>query len=502
MNSDFKKKVFDEDLFQFSLELMGLIEKFGASAQTSSDILRKTIVDAFATNNSLQDLHTFIRTLNQLSAADFPQFFKALYALSLQPTSVTNDFLTTVRQLSLPEYQFQDWDDFFKTIVSLSSGSEALMGEYLMTVRHLGKAPFVSWADFFKTTLSLTGADPRVLIDFSMTIRHLLLIPTFTNWPDFFKGVLSFTGQTGSVLNEFLMTLRHLAEDKGFSYWEDFFKASLSLAATSAQVLNDFAMTVRHLTIPSYRFSSWDEFFKSIIVISSKAEMIIPFLTTVRHSLNYFNKPDTFRAMMKTLSAQPQLSAFEAYSYGQLESKKWLIDETLRARGQSWGTVFILAGWIGSLAQLIFDSADVTVEKIRSFDLDGASCKLAEKINNSQVLEQWKFKAVHMDISQMKYPTDYFVKRHDGTLCELSDQPDLVINTSCEHIENLNQWWSKIPVGTAMILQNNNAFQIKDHINCVSSLEEFKSQLPLSKVDFAGELALADYTRYMLIGVK
>jgi hypothetical protein len=429
METDFKKKVFDENLFQFSLELLNLVEKL--NTHSSVDLARKTVVDAFTTNHSLAELHTFVRTVNQLDLTYFAKYLPA----------------------------------------------------------------------FFENANLMKGHDPLLFDEYLMTLRHLAEQISFSAWEDLFKTLNALSSQTGTVLREFQMTIRQLS-GVDFLKWEAFFKTTLSLSSQPENILNDYFMTVRHLTIPHYKFSNWDEFFKALTTASSKSEIILPFLTSVRHTLNYFKKPSTFESMMKTLISQSSQTPFEAYSYGQLESKKWLIEEVRRTRGTSWGTVFVLAGWIGSLAQLIFDSGDIQIEKIRSFDIDEASCKLAEKLNNAEVLNQWKFKAVNMDISQMSYPTTYFVKRHDGSLCELYDQPNLVINTSCEHIENLTEWWNRIPNGTPLVLQNNNAFHIADHINCVKSLEEFKIQLPLSKIDFAGELLLADYTRYMLIGEK
>ena len=53
-----------------------------------------------------------------------------------------------------------------------------------------------------------------------------------------------------------------------------------------------------------------------------------------------------------------------------------------------------------------------------------------------------------------------------------------------------------------MTVQSNNYFGEPDHLNCVSSLEEFKRQAPLSHVGYQGELELPNYTRFMLIGAR
>jgi hypothetical protein len=63
-------------------------------------------------------------------------------------------------------------------------------------------------------------------------------------------------------------------------------------------------------------------------------------------------------------------------------------------------------------------------------------------------------------------------------------------------------WYSNIPFGKIVVLQTNNYVELKEHINCSTSLEEFAKQTPMSTVFYDGELFLKDYTRYMRIGIK
>ena len=37
----------------------------------------------------------------------------------------------------------------------------------------------------------------------------------------------------------------------------------------------------------------------------------------------------------------------------------------------------------------------------------------------------------------------------------MSDVPNTIINTSCEHIVNFDEWYRKIPAGKLVILQSN-----------------------------------------------
>ena len=77
---------------------------------------------------------------------------------------------------------------------------------------------------------------------------------------------------------------------------------------------------------------------------------------------------------------------------------------------------------------------------------------------------------------------------------------DVVINTSCEHIENIKQWVSLVPKGRTIVLQSNSSEEDKDHINCVKSIEEFIEQTGLTDIIFSGSLEFSMYNRFMIIG--
>ena len=85
---------------------------------------------------------------------------------------------------------------------------------------------------------------------------------------------------------------------------------------------------------------------------------------------------------------------------------------------------------------------------------------------------------------------------------ELDDIPDTIINTSCEHIENFDDWYAKIPDGKLVVLQSNNYYEVEEHVNCVGSIEEFAVKAPMDNILYSGELELPKYKRFMLIGYK
>ena len=79
-------------------------------------------------------------------------------------------------------------------------------------------------------------------------------------------------------------------------------------------------------------------------------------------------------------------------------------------------------------------------------------------------------------------------------------RPDLVVNTSCEHIADLRGWLDRLPAGSRVLLQSNDYFREPTHIACVASLAAFRSQAGLAEVEYAGSLPQKNYTRFMLIG--
>ena len=188
----------------------------------------------------------------------------------------------------------------------------------------------------------------------------------------------------------------------------------------------------------------------------------------------------------------------DAYSLGQLKSKLWLIKNL----PTELGTIFICAGWYGTLASLMFDNCRWKFNKIRSFDIDPSCYKIADAINKPWVIDGWQFKASTLDIHSMTYPTEYTTYRYNGTSQTLVESPDTIINTSCEHIDNFEHWYNNIPDGKTVVLQTNNFFEIEEHINCSNSLNDFAIQTPMSTILYEGELVLDKYTRYMRIGIK
>ena len=81
--------------------------------------------------------------------------------------------------------------------------------------------------------------------------------------------------------------------------------------------------------------------------------------------------------------------------------------------------------------------------------------------------------------------------------------PDIVINTSCEHItqDTYNKWLKKIPSKSIIVLQSNNYFELDEHIRCANDITEFIDQSNI-KVWSSSIMELSKYNRFMIIGSK
>lgn len=173
----------------------------------------------------------------------------------------------------------------------------------------------------------------------------------------------------------------------------------------------------------------------------------------------------------------------DAFYKGQIQSKVWLVNE-LQKHIDSPVTIEIYGGWVGVLSSLIFQTSGIKVNSITSIDIDPTCKAIAEELNRIE-FHQGLFKAETAD------------------MCGCSPSSDVIINTSCEHITQVqyDEWLTKVNTSQLLILQSNN-YQIEEHVRIASDLGEFKAQANLSTVLYAGELELSLYKRFMIIGKK
>lgn len=194
----------------------------------------------------------------------------------------------------------------------------------------------------------------------------------------------------------------------------------------------------------------------------------------------------------------------DAFSRSQVKSKIWLIN-ALEKIDSNFNNVLILAGWYGQLKS-IYDKR-LTYSKMRIVELDKSACEASDYIFNLSNLENYKVKSVNTNINELtlhKNGYEWDVENFkEGTKYSEKFLPDLIINTSAEHMTE--EWYNQIRFkqmasNPVVAIQSNNLFDIPEHINCVHSVDHMKKKFPMKEILFEGELQLKGYKRVMLIG--
>lgn len=186
--------------------------------------------------------------------------------------------------------------------------------------------------------------------------------------------------------------------------------------------------------------------------------------------------------LAKVVDRYPDADIGIAFNHKQVACKMWARDRLFDSTGGALAEIWIVGGWYGILAAMLLEDPRFRIGRIESSDVDPSVAAIAQTVNRTHA---GRFAAVTADM----YALDYRGPR-----------PDLVVNTSCEHIPDLRAWLGLLPAGARVLLQSNDYFSAATHINCVESLEAFKDMAALSGIDYAGELPQKKYTRFMLIG--
>ena len=169
------------------------------------------------------------------------------------------------------------------------------------------------------------------------------------------------------------------------------------------------------------------------------------------------------------------------------DGKKWLVDTLTPIHVKLFGLdgtskIYIAGGWYGLLAHLLRKT--FPKNHIVCGDIDPTSEHYAHKLFYDRRIE---FKV-------------------EDCLDSNDLDADVIINTSCEHMESddLKKFILKKPKESIIVLQTNDFYDLDSHINCYPNLEEFKKfVLPLlSKKWIISEssLNLDGFTRFMIIG--
>jgi len=158
---------------------------------------------------------------------------------------------------------------------------------------------------------------------------------------------------------------------------------------------------------------------------------------------------------------------------------KFKIIEALRSHVTDESRVVIACAWYGQLATLLFHAG--IGSSYYGIDIDPATKIPAQKINDT--IEYCHTCADIFSVDYSRY--------------------DLIINTSCEHIKNVDKWLELVPKNKLVVLQSNNFSEPKDHINCVDNIDEFIQQCNgLLDIKDAVTLSMPIYDRFLIVGTK
>jgi hypothetical protein len=180
----------------------------------------------------------------------------------------------------------------------------------------------------------------------------------------------------------------------------------------------------------------------------------------------------------------------DSFSPNQFKSKLTLVNhiKSLNILNKE-SEIVIFGSWYGSILIPAFYN---DVKKITAIDKD------------PKVISKAKYK-IFKDYNIEFISDDVF-----STFRKQYEKATLFINTSCEHMKPMKEWgpapqyknpWSKRISGSYFAFTSNNMHNIEGHINCVSSIKEFKSQLPdNANVLIEDEVKDERGIRFMLIG--
>lgn len=198
------------------------------------------------------------------------------------------------------------------------------------------------------------------------------------------------------------------------------------------------------------------------------------------------------RDVLATLSLHDMPTLGEALNKNQMASKMWLADALLESVGPRLGNVLVLGGWVGVLAAVLLHDPRFSIGHVESLDIDPRCAPVALSLNATHV-RSGRFSARTGDMLNLDY---------DRRATPSRDAPDVLVNTSCEHLAAFGAWYDCVPPGQLLVLQSNDYYACSEHVNCVADLAAFRAQAPMRELRFAGERAFRRYVRFMLIGRK
>src|SRR5207249_9680927 len=90
---------------------------------------------------------------------------------------------------------------------------------------------------------------------------------------------------------------------------------------------------------------------------------------------------DLVAALARTVARQPEARLEEAFNHKQVASKSWAREHLFLTLDGRFERMWIMGGWYGVLAAMIFDDPRYSVGEIVSFDIDPTVAAVAQTLN-------------------------------------------------------------------------------------------------------------------------
>ncbi len=177
--------------------------------------------------------------------------------------------------------------------------------------------------------------------------------------------------------------------------------------------------------------------------------------------------------------AKPELQkAFlDSLSPGQVYSKLEII-KLFQRQNLKFDHVLFIGQWHGLLPNMMYQSG--LINSGVGIELSKTWSSISHHVNN-----EWDWLSIQGNINDPEIWRD--------------QKPELVVNTSSEHMSF--DWLQYVPTGTFVVLQSTD-YQIPEHCNSVSSLDELIERAHLTEVIATTKQEFDIYRRFTLLGKK
>ena len=193
-----------------------------------------------------------------------------------------------------------------------------------------------------------------------------------------------------------------------------------------------------------------------------------------------------FRNVLREIKENPNYAddIIDSFSDNQFKSKTKILDYINNLNIlTSDSEVIIFGSWYGSI---LIPGLTKKVKRISCIDIHERVLKIAKN-------------RLFNHLNNIDYiASDVFEKDRERYW-----NAKLFINTSCEHMLPMKKWpwWNNLQSEAYFAFTSNDMGNIEGHVNCVHSIEEFKTQLPDNfTVLFEDEISDERGTRFILVG--